>query len=153
MPKILADEDYQQECDHYLASLHLGKQAPEYKQAKRHVEAFIKQLDDKAQVQSITTNLSLNPEALHLLHQEFQDNCVRFLEAISIVPGYFLNFEEVLEAVKREMAVPYGDLASHEKDFLRGWDEVYHQACIEVYRRNNGTSPNMNWFALQPIKV
>lgn len=153
MPRILEDEDYQQACDRYLASLHLDKQAPEYKQAKRHIEAFIKQLENEAQVQSITTNLSLNPEALQLLHQEFQDNYVRFSEAISIEPGYFLTFDEVLEAVRREMAISYGNLASHEKDFLRGWDEVYHQACIEVYRRNNGTSPNINWFASQQIKV
>lgn len=153
MPKTLADEDYQQVCDRYLASLRLGKQAPEYKQAKRHVEAFIKQLENQAHAEPTTTDLSLNPEALQLLHQEFQDNCVRFSEAISIVPGYFLTFDEVLEAVRREMAIPYGDLASHEKDFLRGWDEVYHRACIEVYRRNNKTAPNPNWFTPQRIKV
>lgn len=153
MPKILADEDYQQVCDRYLASLRLGRQAPEYKRAKRHIEAFIKQLESQTRTEPITTDLSLNAEALQLLSQEFKDNSVRFLEAISIEPGYFFTFDEVLEAIKREVAIPYGDLASHEKDFLRGWDEVYHRACIEVYRRKNGTAPNINWFASQQIKV
>jgi hypothetical protein len=30
--------------DRYLTSLRLGKQAPEYKRAKQHIEAFIKEL-------------------------------------------------------------------------------------------------------------
>lgn len=153
MPTSSEDEDYQQVCDRYLASLRLGRQAPAYKRAKRHIEAFIKQLEDKAQVQSITTDLSLNPEALQLLSQEFKDNSVRFSEEISIEPGYFLTFDEVLQAVRREMAIPYGELASHEKDFLRGWDDIYHRACVEVYRRNNGTTANLNRFAPQQIKV
>lgn len=51
------------------------------------------------------------------------------------------------------MAIPYGDLASHEKDFLRGWDEVYCRACVEVDRRNNGTAINQNQLAPQEIKV
>jgi hypothetical protein len=35
--------------DRYLASLRLGKQAPEYKRAKQHIDAFIKELE-KAEV-------------------------------------------------------------------------------------------------------
>ena len=36
-------------ADRYLASLRLGKQAPEYKRAKQHIDAFIKELE-KAEV-------------------------------------------------------------------------------------------------------
>lgn len=153
MPRILEDEDYQQVCDRYLASLRLGRQAPEYKRAKQHIEAFIKQLENQAQVEPTTTDLSLNSQALQLLRQEFEDNCARFLQAISIEPGYFLTFDEVVQAIRREMIIPYGDLASHEKDFLRGWDEVYRRACVEVDRRKNGIALNINWFIPQEIKV
>lgn len=153
MHTVSEDKDYQQVCDRYLASLRLGRQAPEYKRAKLHIEAFIKQLENKTHTEPITTDLSLNPEALQLLRQEFKDNSVRFSEAISIESGYFLNFDEVIQTVRREMAVSYGDLASHEKDFLRGWDEVYHRACVEVYRRTNEIAPNPNWFTPQRIKM
>ncbi|BAZ19508.1 hypothetical protein NIES4073_03780 (plasmid) [Kalymmatonema gypsitolerans NIES-4073] len=37
--------------DRYLASLRLGKQAPEYKRAKQHIDAFIKELE-KAEARS-----------------------------------------------------------------------------------------------------
>ena len=37
--------------DRYLASLRLGKQAPEYKRAKQHIDAFIKELE-KAEAKS-----------------------------------------------------------------------------------------------------
>jgi hypothetical protein len=33
-------------ADRYLASLRLGKQAPEYKRAKQHIDAFIKELEE-----------------------------------------------------------------------------------------------------------
>lgn len=51
-----------------------------------------------------------------------------------------------MQAVSLESAIPYKDLASYEKDFLRGWDEVYEKACAEADRRKNGESPNLNWF-------
>ncbi len=38
-------------ADRYLASLRLGKQAPEYKRAKQHIDAFIKELE-KAEARS-----------------------------------------------------------------------------------------------------
>ncbi|WP_156818037.1 hypothetical protein [Mastigocladopsis repens] len=41
--------DYEAVRDRYLASLRLGKQAPEYKRAKQHIDAFIKELE-KAEV-------------------------------------------------------------------------------------------------------
>lgn len=37
--------------DRYLVSLRLGKQAPEYKRAKQHIDAFIKELE-KAEARS-----------------------------------------------------------------------------------------------------
>ncbi len=40
----------------------------------------------------------------------------------------------------------YKDLASHEKDFLRGWDEAYGEACVEADRRRHGATPNLTWF-------
>ncbi len=67
----------------------------------------------------------MKPEALQLLDQEFKNNSMRFFDAISIELGYFQTFEELVQSVKREITIPYKDLASHEKDFLRGWDEVY----------------------------
>ena len=88
----------------------------------------------------------MNPEALQLLRHEFKNNWLRFFEAISIEPGYFQTFEEVVLAVERESNIPYKDLASYEKDFLRGWDEVYSLACAEADRRKHGASPNLNWF-------
>jgi predicted nucleic acid-binding protein len=138
-------EDYQQVCARYLASLRLGKQAPEYKRAKHHIKVFIQELQ-MARLSPTPTLKKMNAEALRLLHQEFKNNWLRFFEAISIEPGYFLTFEELLQALEREMAVPYGALESHEKDFLRGWDEIYGLACAEAYRRKNGASPNLNWF-------
>ncbi|MHC5763433.1 hypothetical protein [Nostoc sp.] len=141
------NEDYQQVRDRYLASLRLGKQAPEYKRAKQHIDAFIQELEKLTQVKPITTLKRMNPEALRLLRQEFKNNWMRFFEAISIEPGYFQSFEEVVQAVEREASIPYKDLASYEKDFLRGWDEVYGKACAEADRRKHGASPNLNWFA------
>ncbi len=88
-------------------------------------------------------------KALQLLEQEFKNNSARFFEAVSIELGYFQTFEELVQAVKREMTISYGDLASHEKDFLRGWDEVYGKACAEADRRKYGASPNFNWFERQ----
>lgn len=85
-------------------------------------------------------------EALQLLEQEFKNNSVRFFNTISIELGYFQTFEELVQSVKREIIIPYKDLASHEKEFLRGWDEVYGKACVEVDRRRHGESPNFNWF-------
>jgi hypothetical protein len=38
-------------ADRYLVSLRLGKQAPEYKRAKQHIDAFIKELE-KAEARS-----------------------------------------------------------------------------------------------------
>jgi hypothetical protein len=43
--------DYEAVRDRYLASLRLGKQAPEYKRAKQHIDAFIKELE-KAEARS-----------------------------------------------------------------------------------------------------
>ena len=88
----------------------------------------------------------MKPEALQLLEQEFRNNSVRFFDAISIELGYFQTFEELVQDVKREMTISYGDLASHEKDFLRGWDEVYGKACAEADRRKHGANSNFNWF-------
>jgi hypothetical protein len=36
--------DYQAVRDRYLSRLKLGKQSPEYKRAKQHIEAFINEL-------------------------------------------------------------------------------------------------------------
>lgn len=88
----------------------------------------------------------MKSDVLELCHQEFKNNSVRFLSAIAIEPGYFQSFEEIVQAVSLESAIPYKDLVSYEKDFLRGWDEVYEKACAEAYRRKNGESPNLNWF-------
>ncbi|MFN6455445.1 MAG: hypothetical protein RM022_025055 [Nostoc sp. EfeVER01] len=144
-PAVSPVEDYQEVCDRYLASLRLGKVAPEYKRADYHIKAFIQELQ-LARLSATPTLKKMNAEALRLLRQEFKDNWLRFFEAISIEPGYFLTFEELLQALEREMAVPYGDLESHEKDFLHGWDEVYSKACLEADRRKHGISPNLNWF-------
>ncbi|MGF1981032.1 MAG: hypothetical protein RMY30_036360 [Nostoc sp. CmiSLP01] len=144
-PVVPTIENYQQVCARYLASLQLEEQAPEYKKAKQQIEAFIQEL--KMARLSLTPSLKkMNVEALQLLRQEFKNNWLSFFEAISIEPGYFQTFEELLQALEREMAVPYGDLESHEKDFLRGWDEVYSKACAEADRRKHGASPNLNWF-------
>jgi len=144
-PVVPTVENYQQVCARYLASLQLEEQAPEYKKAKQQIEAFIQEL--KMARLSLTPSLKkMNVEALQLLRQEFKNNWLSFFEAISIEPGYFQTFEELLQALEREMAVPYGDLESHEKDFLRGWDEVYSKACAEADRRKHGASPNLNWF-------
>ncbi|GBE93862.1 hypothetical protein [Nostoc cycadae] len=144
-PVVPTVENYQQVCTRYLASLQLEEQAPEYKKAKQHIEAFIQEL--KMARLSLTPSLKkMNVEALQLLRQEFKNNWLSFFEAISIEPGYFQTFEELLQALEREMAVPYGDLESHEKDFLRGWDEVYSKACAEADRRKHGASSNFNWF-------
>ncbi|WP_265278326.1 hypothetical protein [Nostoc sp. KVJ3] len=88
----------------------------------------------------------MKPDALELCHQEFKNNSVRFLLAIAIEPGYFQSFEEIVQAVSLESAIPYKDLASYQKDFLRSWDEVYEKASAEAYRRENRESPNLNWF-------
>lgn len=88
----------------------------------------------------------MKPEALNLLEQEFKNNSIRFFEAISIELGYFQTFKELVQSVKREITIPYKDLASHEKDFLRGWDEVYEKACAEADRQKHGASPNLTWF-------
>ncbi|MBE9105887.1 hypothetical protein IQ229_13335, partial [Nostoc cf. edaphicum LEGE 07299] len=101
------NEDYQQVLEHYLASLPLGKQAPEYKRAKQHIEAFIKELEKLTKDKPITTLKKMNPEALRLLRQEFKNNWLRFFEVISIEPGYFQSFEEVVFAVERESNIPY----------------------------------------------
>ena len=87
----------------------------------------------------------MKSDALELLSQEFRNNSAKFLLAIAIEPGYFQSFEEIMQAVSLENAIPYKDLASYEKDFLRGWDEVYGKACAEASRRKNG-EPNLNWF-------
>ncbi|HEY9830534.1 MAG TPA: hypothetical protein V6D26_08145 [Stenomitos sp.] len=145
-PVVSPVEDEEQVCERYLASLQLEEQSPEYKKAKQHIEAFIQELQSQARL-SLTPSLkNMNVEALRLLRHEFKNNWLRFFEAISIEPGYFQTFEELLQALEREMAVPYGDLESHEKDFLRGWDEVYSRACAEADRRKHGASPNLNWF-------
>lgn len=140
------NENYQQVCKRYLASLPLGKQAPKYKRAKQHIEAFIQELKKVTVVLPITKGKRINFEALRLLRQEFKNNCVRFLDAISIEPGYFQSFEELVQAVERESNIPYQDLESYEKDFLRGWDKMYGKACAEADRRKHGASPNLNWF-------
>lgn len=88
----------------------------------------------------------MKSDALQLLSQEFKKNSAKFLSVIAIEPGYFQSFEEVVQAVERESNIPYLDLASYEKDFLRGWDEVCNKACAEAYRRKNGEVPNLNWF-------
>jgi len=88
----------------------------------------------------------MKSEVLQLLSQEFKNNPVRFLDAIAIEPGYFQTFDEIVQAIELEGSIPYKDLASHEKDFLRGWDEVYDKACAEADRRKNGEVPNFNWF-------
>lgn len=144
-PVVSTVEDKEQVCERYLASLQLEELAPEYKKAKQHIEAFIQELD-RARL-SLTPSLKkMNVEALRLLRQEFKNNWLSFFEAISIEPGYFQTFEELLQALEREMAVPYGDLESHEKDFLRGWDEIYGLACAEADRRKHGANPNLSWF-------
>lgn len=145
-PVVSPVEDYQEVCARYLASLQLEEQSPEYKKAKQHLEAFIQELEKLNQVMPITTFTSMNPLALRLLRHEFKNNWLRFFEAISIEPGYFQTFEEVVLAVERESNIPYRDLAYYEKDFLRGWDEVYSKACAEADRRKHGASPNLNWF-------
>ncbi len=91
----------------------------------------------------------MKPEVLQLLEQEFKNNSVRFFDTISIEFGYFQTFEELAQAVEREMSIPYKDLASHEKDFLRGWDEIYGKACAETDRRKHGASPIFDWFDRQ----
>jgi hypothetical protein len=144
-PVVSTVEDKEQVCERYLASLQLEELAPEYKKAKQHIEAFIQELD-RARL-SLTPSLKkMNVEALRLLRQEFKNNWLSFFEAISIEPGYFQTFEELLQALEREMAVPYGDLESYEKDFLRGWDEIYGRACAEGDRRKHGANPNLSWF-------
>ncbi|WP_414516051.1 hypothetical protein [Nostoc sp. PCC 9305] len=144
-PVVSTVEDKEQVCERYLASLQLEELAPEYKKAKQHIEAFIQELD-RARL-SLTPSLKkMNVEALRLLRQEFKNNWLSFFEAISIEPGYFQTFEELLQALEREMAVPYGDLESYEKDFLRGWDEIYGRACAEADRRKHGANPNLSWF-------
>ncbi|MEH1965408.1 hypothetical protein [Nostoc sp.] len=106
-------------------------------------------------IEIIKTQLSLlindekritNFEALELLHQEFKNNWLNFFEAISIEPGYYQTFEELLKALELEMDIPYGDLKYHEKAFLRGWDKIYSKACAEADRRKHGANPNSNWF-------
>lgn len=144
-PVVSTVEDKEQVCERYLASLQLEELAPEYKKAKQHIEAFIQELD-RARL-SLTPSLKkMNVEALRLLRQEFKNNWLSFFEAISIEPGYFQTFEELLQGLEREMAVPYGDLESYEKDFLRGWDEIYGRACAEADRRKHGANPNLSWF-------
>lgn len=144
-PVVSTVEDKEQVCERYLASLQLEELAPEYKKAKQHIEAFIQELD-RARL-SLTPSLKkMNVEALRLLRQEFKNNWLSFFEAISIEPGYFQTFEELLQALEREMAVPYEDLESYEKDFLRGWDEIYGRACAEADRRKHGANPNLSWF-------
>ena len=86
----------------------------------------------------------MKPEALQLLERKFKNNSMRFFNSISIELGYFQTFEELVQAVKREMTISYRDLASYEKDFLRGWEEVYGKACAEADRRKHGVSPNSN---------
>ncbi|BAY95507.1 MULTISPECIES: hypothetical protein [unclassified Tolypothrix] len=94
----------------------------------------------------MTKSKGMNPETLQLLRQEFKNNWLRFFEVISIEPGYFQNFEEVVFAVEQESSIPYRDLAYYEKNFLRGWDEIYGKACTEADRRKHGATPNLNWF-------
>lgn len=88
----------------------------------------------------------MKPEALQLLEREFKNNSMSFFNSIEIELGYFQTFEELVQAVKREMTISYRDLASYEKDFLRGWEEVYGKACAEADRRKHGIRPNFNWF-------
>lgn len=144
-PVVSTVEDKEQVCERYLASLQLEEQSLEYKKAKQHIEAFIQELH-RVRLSLTPSFLKMNVEALRLLRHEFKNNWLRFFEAISIEPGYFRTFEELLQALEREMAIPYGDLESHEKDFLRGWDEVYSKACAEADRRKHEASPNLNWF-------
>ena len=144
-PVVSTVEDKEQVCERYLASLQLEEQSLEYKKAKQHIEAFIQELH-RERLSLTPSKKKMNVEALRLLRHEFKNNWLRFFEAISIEPGYFLTFEELLQALEREMAIAYGDLESHEKDFLRGWDEVYSRACAEADRRKHGASPNLNWF-------
>ncbi len=48
----------------------------------------------------------MKSDALELCHQEFKNNSVRFLLAIAIEPGYFQSFEEIMQAVSLESAIP-----------------------------------------------